>query len=78
MDDRQLDLLKRIMVEMVATATDPDLRAPLVDDLHQLFSARITTHFTPEPAAGATLLGIVCGELSFGLDQYFKHWAHNG
>jgi len=77
MDDRQLDLLKRIIVTASAAATDPDLWSPLVDDLNQLFSARGTTLFTPEPATGVAPLGIVCGELSFGLDEYFKHWAHN-
>lgn len=72
-----LALMERVRDHARAASTEPARWAALVHDLGQLFSARSTVLFTPEPAADTQPFGTACGDIVHGVEDYFANWAHD-
>jgi DNA-binding CsgD family transcriptional regulator len=76
MREESVELMARVVEHANAAPTDPSRWDPLVQDLTNLFAARSSVLFTPEPAADASPLGVCCGDLAAGVAEYFANWAH--
>jgi len=77
MNERAFELMAQAIEHASAAATDPSQWTLLVADINELFGARNTVLFTPEPASGLQPLGRAHGDLAYGIDEYFSHWAYD-
>jgi DNA-binding CsgD family transcriptional regulator len=76
MDHKAVNLVRRIIGHARAAPADEERWRFLVSSVGELFDARGTVMFTPEPAPGQQPFGIAQGDVVEGMGDYFAHWAH--
>lgn len=76
MDGKAVKLVRQVIAHARAAPADEARWNFLVTSVGELFDARGTVLFTPEPGPGQQPLGIAQGDVVAGMPDYFQHWAH--